>query len=378
MKIFKKFMKIQCIKNLCIRCIPILFLPVTILCVLFTVLMFIHIIRTWNHENKHFFKKLNEVVYALLTLAFGLYYPFIILSFGGNHKGVIFPTAVEELTFLGNLFIVGVMMGIFGWAISAKIRTIRNPELLKEQNNYEAFCKKFLEEYPDKNPIKRKITHILPVGVVTGCIIIFYFLTFFDGTWLDYAMFFIIIIGIDFAFTFLLQDLIRLYDFSYMPPNAIKMCEAGLTPDELDTFTSTSVMVFAFGPFVFFSFPIFYIVILITAVADAMASIFGILASKKGIKHIFPSWSDKSIEGYIGGSLFTFICVVFAIGFSNFFGISNISISIMLGLALLLSLEFFLIDIITTKIELQDNYVNPLITGFTAVLYLIVLNIAIF
>jgi len=339
--------------------------------------MFIHIIRSWNSESKTIFKKINEIVYALLVLSFGLYYPLLILRLGKDHAGINFPTAVEELTFLGNFLIVGITMGIVLWGISAKIRTIRNPELLKNQNSYEDFKTKFLATYPNKNHYKRKITHILPVGVVGGCVIIFYNISLFDGAWIDYALFFSIIVGVAFASTFIIEDLIRLFDFSYMPPNARKLCEAGLTPDELDSFSSTSVMIFSFGPFLFFSFPIFFSVITITAVADAMASIFGIAADNKGKKHIFPKWSDKSIEGYIGGVLFTFLCVVASVAFSNLLGLSDWATGVIISLALLLSIEFFLIDFITTKIKLQDNFLNPFIMGFSAVLYLMALNIAI-
>ena len=268
-------------------------------------------------------------------------------------------------------------MGIAAWGISAKIRTMRNPELLKEQNNYDFFCKKLLEEYPERSKMQRRITHILPGAVVTLIIVLF---SFFQGllgdAWSPYALFFIIIIGIDFAFTFIVQDLIRLFDFSYMPPNAVRMCNAGLTPDELDTFSSTSVMVFSFGPFVFLSFPIFFIVLLVTSVADAMASFFGIKIGEK--KHRFPKSTDKSIEGYVGGFVFTFICTIFAIVFSNFFGLSNWSIELALYLAIILSIVFVLIDIITSKVKLQDNYLNPFITGIVIILVLISLNISIF
>ncbi len=355
------------------------YLAVTILCSCFFVFMVIHIVRSWNSsENKTIYKKLNEIVYAFLLIAFGLYYPLLIINFASDHAGVVFPTALEELTFLGNLLIVGVMFVIFGWGISAKIRSIRNPELLKTQYNYEFFCEKFLREYPESSHLKRKITHILPVGIVGGCVIIFYYLTFFDGAWLDYALFFSIIIGVDFALTFLLQDIIRLFDFSFMPPNAAKMAAAALTPDELDSFSSTSVMVFSFGPFVFLTFPIFFIVLLITAVADAMASIFGILASARDRKHIFPKGTDKSIEGYIGGTLFTFICTLSGIGFSNLFGITSISLSFSLYLALVLSLIFFLVDIITSKVDLQDNYLNPFISGTAMIILFSLSSIPIF
>lgn len=355
----------------------ILYLPVMILCFVIVIFMLIHIIRSWNSEDKSTSKKINEIIYTILALAFGIYYPFIILKLGGSKKGIFFGTAIDELTLLGNLFIFGVMMGIAAWGISAKIRTIRNPELLKEQNNYEFFCKKFLEEYPERSKMQRRITHILPGMTVTLIIVLFSFLQGLLGdSWSIYALFFIVIIGIDFAFTFIMEDLIRLFDFSYMPPSAVKMCNAGLTPAELDTFSSTSVMVFSFGPFIFLSFPIFFIVLLITSISDAMASIIGIKTGDR--KHCFPKSTDKCIEGYLAGFGFTFICTIFGVLFSNFFGLSNWSIELALFLAIILSIVFVLIDIITSKVKLQDNYLNPLITGIAFILVLISLNISIF
>ena len=112
--------------------------------------------------------------------------------------------------------------------------------------------------------------------------------------------------------------------------------------------------------------------------ADAMASIFGIYADKRNRKHIFPKGTEKSIEGYFGGGLFTFICVLFGGLFSNALGLSVWTIDTMLILGLILSILFVLIDIITTKIRLQDNYLYPLIMGFTTILILIALNIPIF
>lgn len=354
------------------------YLPVTILCLIFAAIMFIHIIKTWNSENKGAYKKFNEVVYALLTVGFALFYPFLIIRFGGNKAGIILPKAVDELTLLGNIFIVGVMICVSFWGISAKLRTIRNPELLIDQHNYEVFCKEFLEEYSERSQIKRRITHILP-GAVVGLIIAIVYYFFFEllgNAWFDYAMFIIFIIGIDFALTFIAQDLIRLFDFSYMPPTAIKMCKAGLTPDELDSFSSTSVMVFSFVPFIIFSFPILFIVILITSVADAMASMIGIFKGDK--KHHFPKSTSKSIEGYIGGFIFTFICIVFAVVFSNHFRLSNWGLELTLYVALILSIVFVFIDLLTSKIKLQDNYLNPFITGFVLILILITVNISVF
>ena len=54
----------------------------------FALMMFIHIVRTWNSDKKPISKKVNEVVYALLTIAFGSYYPFLLLKFGSEMNGV--------------------------------------------------------------------------------------------------------------------------------------------------------------------------------------------------------------------------------------------------------------------------------------------------
>ncbi|TFG30482.1 MAG: hypothetical protein EU532_00830 [Promethearchaeota archaeon] len=353
------------------------YLPVIILFLIFGFIMLIHIIKTWDSEKKSY-KKINEIIYTILTFAFAIYYPFLILRFGKNKNGIILPNAVDELTLLGNIFIVGVMICVSLWGISAKIRTIRNPDLLIDQNNYEVFCKEFLKDYNEKSQLKRRITHILPGAVVGVCVIIVYYFFFglLGNSWSDYAMFIVIIIGVDFALTFIAQDLIRLFDFSYMPPTAIKMCKSGLTPEELDSFSSTSVMVFSFGPFIFFSFPIFFIVLLITSVADAMASMVGILTGEK--KHRFPKSTNKSIEGYISGFIFTFICTVFAVVFSNFFQLSNWSFELTLFIALILSVVFVFIDLITSKINLQDNYLNPFIIGPVLIIILIYANISVF
>jgi CDP-diglyceride synthetase len=332
--------------------------------------MCLHIVRSWNSEEKGIFKRINEIIYAILTLAFGLYYPFIILRYGNNFSGIIFSTAILDFIFLGNVFIVGAIFAVFLWALSAKIRVLRNPELKSSCNNYDLFCKKFLKDYAEcstRNKIKRKCYHTLPFLVV-GTIFVFLsnFKFVLGNAWSSYAVMFIVILGIDFAFTFLIGDIVRLLDFSWMPEKASRLFKSGMTDQELNSFTSTSVMVFGFGPFILTTFSIFIIVLLVTAVADACASIFGLLAGEN--KHNFPDDSDKSIEGYIGGIMATFLCTIFAIMFSNFFGLSNWTWSKIIIISLITSITFFLIDLLTSKIKLQDNYLNPIVIGVVLVI----------
>lgn len=339
--------------------------------------MIYHIISSWNNQDKGISKKINEIIHSVLTFGLGLYYPLLVLNFGGDYSGVVFDTATDDFTFFGNLFIIGIVFFMFFWALSAKVRTIRNPELLNTTNNYQLFCKEFLENYGKKNKIRRKYIHILPFGVVGIIVIICYILSpsLLGIKWLEYARFIIAIVGIVFAFTFIIGDIVRLLDFSFMPPIVAEWFQKAMTKEEIDSFTSTSLMVVGFGIFLLLDFPIFLIVLLISSIADAFASIFGLLAKNK---HYFPKGTRKTVEGYMGGALTTFLCTLFAIFFTSLLGKCNWSIEASLFIAIVMAITFFVIDLITAKIKLQDNYLNPLISGGVLVLILIFLDIPIY
>ncbi|MBY9006001.1 MAG: hypothetical protein KGD63_04520 [Candidatus Lokiarchaeota archaeon] len=339
--------------------------------------MVIHIKKTWSNKEKDIYKKINEIIYCLLTLAFALYYPFLIFLLGKDYSGLILGSAVDDFILLGNIFIVGEVSIIFLWAISAKIGTKKNPKLLETKNNYERFKQNLLENYSRKNKLKRKCYHMLPFTVV-GIIPLIFYLSFSNlgDIWISYALFFIAIVGVDFAFTFIIGDVVRLLDFSYMPSKAANLFKAAMTDEELETFTSTSVMVFGFGPFIFFNFTIFFIVVLISAIADAFASIIGLISSK--YNHIFPKGTTKTIEGYLGGIIVCFLCTLFGAYYSNMLGLSNWKFNSVLLIAIILSITFFLIDLITSKIKLQDNYINSLTIGSVLLITLILLKIPIF
>lgn len=357
----------------------LLFLPVSLFCFILAAFMYLHLYRTWNSEEKDDWQEFNEFMYATLTAVFGISYPFMLLKLGNGYEGLFFENLVDELIFMGNVGIIGVMCGVLLWAVSGKLRTIKNPKLLEKENNYDWWCEQFLEKYPDRGKIKRRVTHILPFAVVGGCIILAYFMRgLFQEAWTSYGLMLVIIIGLDFAFTFILGDLIRLFDFSYMPPTASRMFAAGLTPEELNSFASTAVMVFGFAPFLFFSFSIFFIVLLITAVADAVASIFGILTEKYGTPHHFPKGSDKTIEGYLGGVLSSFFCTIGGALFSNLFGFSAWAWNDILLIGAFMGGVFLVLDLITSKIGIQDNYLNPLVSGLILSAVVFFLNYPVF
>ncbi|MBN1800754.1 MAG: hypothetical protein JW891_04565 [Candidatus Lokiarchaeota archaeon] len=357
-------------------------LPVTIVCFTLSAAIFIHVKRTWVQKNKDPYKKLNEIVNGLFCALLGILYHLYVLKFGNNLTGIARSSLTLELALNGMVGILSVMFVMSIWALSQKIKTIKNPELLQNVNNYELFCERLKLQY--KPSVKRKFTHLLPLAVVSGIVMVFWILNnnpvySYQGRWKHYALFFVVIFGMDFALTFLIGDLIRLFDYSYMPRIVGELYARGLTPTELDTFSSTSIMVFGFAPFLLFDFPLFFIILLIASVADGMASIFGIIAKKIGFSHEFPKGSTKTIEGYIGGSFFAFLCTLFGGFFSNTFGFSNPSVwslEILLSLGTILSVVVFLVDIATsTKIRASDNYLNPLACGIVAIIYLYLIGV---
>ncbi len=331
---------------------------------------------TWNLPSKTKYKKINEIIYIIITLGFGILYPFLLLYFADNHPGIFLPTAIEEFTLIGNVFIFGLFVMIILAGILNKLRHGKS-QRTPNYPDYESFKKQFLKEYEVKNTTRRKYPHILPAFVVIFIILLCYLMKgILMDAWSDYAFFIIIVIGIDFAFMFILEDLIRLLAFDYMPHFVINLCKAGLYSDELDTFSSTFVMIFSFGPFIVLSFPIFFIILLISSIADAMSSVVGMHFYNK--RHYFPKNSHKTIEGYLAGAGFSFICSIFGAVFSNIMGFSEWSFSLIILIAIIASIIFLGIDLLTSRIKLQDNFLNPICIGIGIITFLSLLNIPLF
>lgn len=344
-------------------------LPVIITLWIFFAFIMINIYKKRDNENRDLWKAIDELALAVLILVFTVIYSFLLIEFGTGYQGVFNSDLTYELAFLGNLFIVGTTFCIFLWAITAKIRYNRNPNY-RGYSNYEEWLEIFKEEFPKRSPLKRKITHMLPIIVVfTSYILCFTMQDWLGATWKSYAMMFIIIIGIEFAIFFMIGDTVRLFDFSWCPPNAAKLYLGAMSPKEDYTYTSTAAMIFGFAPFLFFDFTVFTIILVITCLSDAMAYIIG---STYGVpkEHFFPKDSQKTVEGYLGGVVFTFVSVMIGSIFSNW------SLELKLSVSVLMAITFFLIDFSNSK--LQDNYLNPLICGLVLIIYLSILNVPIF
>ncbi len=343
-------------------------LPVMIILWIFAAFIFGYMFKTRKNVDKDVWTSVDETALGVLVIVFTILYPFIVLRFGNGYPGRILSELTSELLIIGNLLIVGVTVILIIWAISAKLRFKKNQNY-RGYSSYEDWCKLFLEKYPTRSPLNRKVTHMLPIIVVYGLyIIVFLFQGLLGPYWESYAMIIIICIGLDFAIFFMLGDTARLYDFSWVPPNAAKLYMGAMTEHEIKTYTSTAAMVFGFAPFLFFNFEIFAIPLVITSLADAFAYIIG---STYGVPkgHFFPKSSKKTFEGYLAGIVFAFISVLIGSMFTDW------SWEIRLNVGVVMAITFFLIDFLNHKI--QDNYLNPLLCGLVLIIYLTIINVPI-
>jgi dolichol kinase len=264
-------------------------------------------------------------------------------------------------TSIALIFVIGWIL-MTGLVNAYKCRV--NPEL-KEEKSYNVFREQFLAtwKYDFKKDVERKILHLLPVAVI--------FIVWTLGTILDnmgvlarwgldnysFSMWIIVTVGVVFVFFFAVGDLIRLNYFYCYPNWGVKWLAKSMHEDELDTFVSSAPMVLAFIPFVFAPFPLFAAIALITAGADAAASLVG----KRYGKHKFREKSKKTIEGYIAGAGMTFIFVLLISGI--YYPLLGVSIVVIMTMAIVACACFFLVDAVLSD-TVSDNILNPVICGF--------------
>ncbi len=333
------------------------YLPTSLIMISLSVAIFYFTIKNRQEKReKHNF--INEMLVGFLFLLSGLIFPFLFQSHSEN-----LPQSSLDFLWLTTSIILFietlVWSSLLGWN---SIKSKRHPEY-KESRNYDEFCEKFRSEwkYNFKKDVERKFLHLLPV------VVIFVFWTLgmiLEGVgvlalWgLDtysFALWLIVTVGFGFCVMFVFADLARLNAFHVIPEWAIKWYCKSMTDKELDTYISSAPLVLSFVPFIFAPFPLFAAVALITAVADAAASLVG----KRYGKHRFNENSKKTIEGYIAGTSMTFLIVIIVTGIYHPW--MAVNIGVVMAMASIAAILFFLIDALAENIT--DNILNPLLTG---------------
>lgn len=341
------------------------YLPTTFILVGLGVATFVYTLKNKKEKReKHIFT--NEILIGMLFLFAGILFPFMYQFHSHN-----MPINTLNFLWLTTSVLLSVEIGIwFVWLEVGSIKAKRDPTY-KAERDYKAFCEKFRQTwvYDFKKDVQRKFLHLLPV------IVIFFFWTL--GTILEsfgvleqygldnysFAFWLIITVGFGFCAMFQIADLARLNAYQTIPEWAVKWYGKSLKPSELDTFVSSAPLVLSFVPFVFAPFPIFAAVSLITAGADAAASLVG----KKYGKHRFSETSKKTIEGYIAGGSMTFLIVIFIISIYN--PLMTVNIGMIVAMATMAAFLFLIIDAFAKNIT--DNILNPIITGIGMWLFIL-------
>jgi dolichol kinase len=301
----------------------------------------------------------NELLVGLLFVLSGILFPWTFQS----HSQTLPPATLNFLWFSTSLLLT---IEVLVWSTVLMINNIKSKKdkKLMEERNYKNFSKHFLEnwEYDFKKDVERKFLHLLPVFVILffwtlGMVLdSLNILAIWGLDIYSFAFWLIITVGFGFCVMFLMADLARLNRYHWLPDWAREWYKKSMKPDELNTFISSAPLVLSFVPFVFAPFPIFAAVALITAVADAAASLVG----KKYGKRKFNENSVKTIEGYIAGASMTFLIVVIVSGV--YIQWMAVNLVIIISMALIASIIFFFVDAFFSK-NITDNILNPLGCG---------------
>ncbi|NVM28997.1 MAG: hypothetical protein HWN65_09135 [Candidatus Helarchaeota archaeon] len=228
---------------------------------------------------------------------------------------LLFPLMVEipEWTVLIQLLVVG---GLF---IIPLIEYRRIRRWTKEgefdkinERDYEQFIIKFPGEYTSARDIRRKLYHaLIPIVVIVGYSIGLYIGGPINGDTI--GRFIIFNIGFALVNLFTLGDLLRLYNFKYIPGWGVNLFTSAMKKKELRSYSSPPGTIVAIAIFFVLPFPIFASVAMLIGVSDSMASLVGKNFGKRDLK----AGSDKKLEGTIVGVVVGFIstlvlCFVFS------------------------------------------------------------------
>jgi len=333
------------------------FIPTSLILFSYSVITFYY---TFKNRREKITKNLftNEILIAILFLIAGILFPFMYTY----HSPRLSIERLHALWLITSLVFSVEMIVWISTLVYNTSKIKNNPEILEEKN-YETFGQNLHELW--KNPYKsefgRKFLHVLTSIVVLSSWIIGIILEYTEvlsQLGLDiynFSLCVIVIAGFGFVLMFQVADLARLNKFYLLPDWAISWYKA-MRPDELDTFISSTPLILSFVPFVFAPFPIFASVVFISTVADGAACMIG----KKLGKNKLKTNSNKTIEGFLAGGLFTFgIVVLITNVFHMWMPINWLKI---LSMAFVATIIFLMVDLFSKNIS--DNILNPLLTGF--------------
>lgn len=210
--------------------------------------------------------------------------------------------------------------------------------------------------------LKRKLMHFLtPLGLILSYVLIQLsqkFITFSNPSSKSFLVFCWLVVFLHLLWVFTIADLLRLSKFEYLGRFATRWFENSLKNTELVKFTTAPILVATWIPFFINAPSTVFLIVCISTISDAVASIFG---KKYPIKRF--AFNQKSLGGYVAGIFTTIVSIIVTYFLFGFNFKPNLSIFSFIAI---ISLLYLLIDIISIKIS--DNFLNSAIIGITTLI----------
>jgi CDP-diglyceride synthetase len=319
----------------------------------FAILVFRYSIKSKNDPKKkdHPEYFINEMIIGFMLLFIVISFPFMFNRWAPDDfiRAQIYFHVWDSLT-----------IHLIGWRVHfylAKKNNIKYDRFIDYEKWKEQICEDYTTRDGFRSDLKRKLGHIIPPVLVIG---MYYVGILMDPILQPYgwsgellAIYGAVIFGLHYLFLMLHADLYRLQKFDKLGKFARGWCESSIHPSELETLTSANILMLSYIPFYFAPLSISFTVVVVGALADAMASTIG----KKFGKKRNPR-SPKTVEGYIGGAVSTYILIILM---NLIIPLENVTPLLLQAIAICSAIGFFLVDYFAKNIS--DNFLNSIVVG---------------
>ncbi len=284
----------------------------------------------------------NELIMVGCYVVVGLLLPYMVVSPGW--------TLLIQFIAIGCLLIIPLIeyLHIRKWTENAEFEKIN-------ERDYELFIVRFPSEYTSDRDIRRKLYHAL----IPIIILIFYSIALsmgglgvLDGD--QFGRFLIFNIGFVLVNLFTLGDLLRLYNFKYLPGWGVNLFTSAMKKKELNSYSSPPGTIVAIAIFFIFPFPIFASIAMLIGISDSLASLIGKNYGKRFLKVDSDKKLEGTLAGVIAGVVATLIlCFIFAPSWPWYVNVL---------LALIAGGVFALFDYLDFN-KINDNLSVPIVAG---------------
>jgi dolichol kinase len=353
--------------------INIFTIPVMGLCFLNGILYYYYAYKlNKKYPDRHNF--INSILIITLWFLAGILFP---LFFPSDTANSLFfqGLAFQIICIYAPLLILTIVFFQYQFRIKPNKR-------LKSQRTIESFIRqydllndeeRFQKSHSFNIDLHRKAFHLIPAVVIIALWL--FAINIWEGVlhaniiWgingQEYGRFLILTVGYTGIMIFAALDYMRLSyifekrtAFHLLPHTVSNLLVKTLKRREIYEFTKPVALVLSFVPIFFFPFSIFASSALIASLGDGASSLCGIRFGKR----FFPKGSDKTIAGYIAGTIVSFLtsfCIMLL--FEPAFYLLKTFIIACTG-----ALVYLSIDLLSLRVD--DNITNPILCGMAMAL----------